>query len=135
MPYANAYNANIARALHGVNQKHSNVETINDNPVPVDITSQFEGMTLKNPAVVGGNGFAASTVQDLGFEPTLGATGEAKPKNAKRKMDVAIADALAGGSHDRRVVGEGVAGAGVTGAGVACAGAAGAGKTKRGIMA
>ena len=130
MPYANAYNANIARALHGVNQKHINVENaINDNPVPVDITSQLEGMTLKNPAAVGGNGFAASTVQDLGFEPTLGATGTAKPKNARRKMDVAIADAnvaiadaLAGGSHDRRVVGEGVAGAGVAGAGVAGAG-------------
>ena len=138
MPYANAYNANIARALHGVNQKHINVENaINDNPVPVDITSQLEEMTLKNPAVVGGSGFAASTVQDLGFDPTLGATGEAKPKNARKKMNVAIADALAGGSHDRRVVGEGVAGAGVAcagvaGAGVAGAGAAGAGKRKRG---
>ena len=133
MPYANAYNANIARALHGVNQKHINVENaINDNPVPVDIASQLEGMTLKNPAVAGGNGFAASTVQDLGFEPTLGATGTAKPKNARRKMDVAIADALSGGSHDRRVVGEGVAGAGVAGAGVAGAGVVGAGKKKRG---
>ena len=123
MPYANAYNANIARALHGVNQKHINVENaINDNPVPVDITSQLEGMTLKNPDVVGGRGFAASTIQDLGFEPTLGATGEAKPKHARRKMNVAIADALAGsGVHDRRV-GEGVAGAGVAGAGVAGAG-------------
>ena len=90
--------------------------------MPVDITSQLEGMTLKNPAVVGGNGFAASTVQDLGFEPTLGATGEAKPKNAKRKMNVAIADALAGsGVHDLRV-GEGVTGSGVAGAGVAGAG-------------
>ena len=52
-------------------------------------------------------------------------------------MNVAIADALAGGSHDRRVVGEGVAGAwvagaGVAGAGVAGAGVAGAGKRKRG---
>ena len=77
---------------------------------------------MKNPDIVGGSGFAASTVQDLGFEPTLGATGEAKPKSARRKMNVAIADALAGGSHDRRVVGEGVAGAGVAGAGVAGAG-------------
>ena len=82
MPYANEYNVNIARALHGVNQKHIDVENaINDNPVLVDITSQSEGMTLKNPAVVGGNGFAASTVQDLGFEPTLGATGTCQEKN------------------------------------------------------
>ena len=86
MPYANAYNANIARALHGVAQKHINVENaINDNPVPVDITSQLKGMTMKNPDIVGGSGLAASTVQDLGFEPTLGTTGEAKPKNARRK--------------------------------------------------
>ena len=57
MPYASAYNANIARALHGVNQKHVNVENaINDNLVPVDITSQLEGMTLKNPAVWAGTG-------------------------------------------------------------------------------
>ena len=79
MPDANAYNANIARALHGVNQKHINAENaINDNPVPVDITSQLEGMTLKSPDVMGGSRFAASTIQGLGFEPTLGATGEAK---------------------------------------------------------
>ena len=77
MPYANAYNAKIVRARHGVNQKHINVENaINDNPMPVDITSQLEGMSLKNPAVVGGNEFAASKVQDLGFEPTLDAIGQ-----------------------------------------------------------
>ena len=75
-------------------------------------------MTLNNPDVVGGSGFAASTIQDLGFEPTLGATGEAKPKN----VNVAFADALAGSRvHDCRL-GEGVAGAGVAGAGVAGAG-------------
>ena len=86
MPYANAYDANIVRALHGVAQKHISVENaINDNPVPVDITSQLEGMTLNNPDVVGGSGFSTSTIQDLGFEPTSCATGKAKPKNAKRK--------------------------------------------------
>ena len=134
MPYANAYNANIARALHDVNQKQIDVENaINDNPVPVDIASQLEGMTLNNPAVVRGNGFAASTVQNLGFEPTLGASGEAKPDNARGKMNVAIADALAGGSHDRRTVGEGVAGARAAGAGVAGAGVAGAGVAGAGM--
>ena len=81
MPYANAYNANIARALKASYQKHINVEdAINDNPTPNDITSLLEGITLKSPDVVGGSGFTASTVQDLGFEPTLRATGEAKPK-------------------------------------------------------
>ena len=66
MPYANAYNANIARALHGAAQKHINVENaINDNPAPIDITSQLAGITLNNLAVVGGKRFAASTVQDI----------------------------------------------------------------------
>ena len=69
MPSAHAYNANIARDLHGVSQKHIDLENaINDNPVPINITSQLEGTTLKNPAVVGGSGFAASTIQDLGFD-------------------------------------------------------------------
>ena len=105
MPSANAYNANIARALHGVNQKHLNVENaINDNPMPVDITSQLEGMTLKNPDIVGGSGVAASTIQDLGFEPTLRATGEGKPKNAKRKMNVAIVHPVAPAATGFQVV-------------------------------
>ena len=44
MPYASSYNADIARALHGVALKHINVENaINDNPTPVDITSHLEG--------------------------------------------------------------------------------------------
>ena len=53
--------------------------------MPVEITSQLEVMFLKILAVVDGNGVAVSTVQDLGFEPALGATGEAKPKNARTK--------------------------------------------------
>jgi hypothetical protein len=89
-------------------------------------------MTLKNPDIVGGSGFAASTVQDLGFEPILGATGEAELKDARRKKNVAIADAVAvSGLHDRRV-GEGVAGAGVAGAGVA--GARNKRKKKGGLL-
>jgi hypothetical protein len=35
--------------------------------------------------VVGGNGYAAATLQDLGIEPTMGATGTAKPKRKLKK--------------------------------------------------
>ena len=86
---------------------------------------------------VGGSRFAASTVQDLGFQPTLGATQEAKPKKAREKRNAASAAAFTDcGVHDRsvegvpdcRVVGEGVAGAGVAGAGVTGARVAGAGR-------
>ena len=42
---------------------------------------------LKEPGVHGGSGFAAATVQDLGFEPTLGATsGEGKAKRVRKKV-------------------------------------------------
>ena len=90
-------------------------------------------MTLKNSEVVAGSGFAASTVQDLGFEPTLGATREAKPKKARKKRNAAITAALAGcGAHDRSV-GEGVPDCRVVGAGVACAGVADAGVAGAGV--
>ena len=41
---------------------------------------------MRHPEVHGGNGFAAATVQDLGFEPTLGATSaDAKPVRRRAK--------------------------------------------------
>ena len=65
-------------------------------------------MALKHPDIEGGSGYAAATLGDLGFEPTLGADGSAKPKKARKKK------------------GEGIAGAGL-GAGLAAAGMAAAG--------
>jgi hypothetical protein len=63
-----------------------------------------EASVLKNPEVHGGSGFGAATVQDLGFEPTLGATsGEGVPKRVRNKMIE---------------VGEGLSAAGVSAAGV-----------------
>ena len=63
---------------------------------------------LKEPEVHGGSGFAAATAQDLGFEPTLGATsGEGKVKRVRKR----IID-----------VGEGLSAAGVSAAGVSAAG-------------
>ena len=42
---------------------------------------------MRHPEVHGGSGFAAATVQDLGFEPTMGATsGEGVPRRAKKKV-------------------------------------------------
>ena len=66
-------------------------------------------MALKNPDVTGGNGYAAATLGDLGYKPTLGTSG-----------------ATEGGKQPRKKKGEGVAGAGL-GAGLAAAGMAAAG--------
>ena len=83
---------------------------INDNVQPNDpVTSQVESMALTHPDVTGGNGYAAATLGDLGYEPTLGTTG-----------------ATEGGRKPRKKKGEGTAGAGM-GAGLAAAGMAATG--------
>jgi len=114
MPYENKYNANIANTVNQMHQTHANHENAtNDNVQPNDVTSQLESMALKHPGVKGGSGYAAATLQDLGFEPTLGATGDAKPKRARKKKGEGIAGAgMAGAGDCGRVVGEGIAGAG-----------------------
>ena len=117
MPYANAYNKAVATRVQQINQRHINTENaINDDAPPNDpVTSQVEAMSLRHPDIVGGSGYAAATVGDLGYEPTMGAEGSAKPKRASKKK------------------GEGIAAAGM-GAGLAAAGlaAAGAADTKEG---
>jgi hypothetical protein len=42
-------------------------------------TSHLEGETLKNPEVQGGNGYAAGTLRDQGYELTNGVTGSGEP--------------------------------------------------------
>ena len=109
MPYNNQYNSNVAQIVRGYSQKHINRENaVNDFSTSYEIPSMVEASVLKNPEVHGGSGFGAATVQDLGFEPTLGATsGEGVPKRVRKKMIE---------------VGEGLSAAGVSAAGVSAAG-------------
>ena len=109
MPYNNQYNSNVAQVVRGYSQKHINRENaVNDFSTSYEIPSMVEASVLKNPEVHGGSGFGAATVQDLGFEPTLGATsGEGVPKRVRNKMIE---------------VGEGLSAAGVSAAGVSAAG-------------
>jgi len=110
MPYANTYNGVVAAKVRRINQSRVSTENvINDNVQPNDpVTSQVESMALTHPEVTGGNGYAAATLGDLGYEPTLGTTG-----------------ATEGGKKPRKKKGEGLAGAGM-GAGLAAAGMAAA---------
>ena len=105
MPYNNQYNNNVAQVVRGYSQKHINRENaVNDFSTSYEIPSMVEASVLKHPEVHGGSGFGAATVQDLGFEPTLGATsGEGLPKRVRKKMIE---------------VGEGLSAAGVSAAGV-----------------
>jgi hypothetical protein len=88
MPYNNQYNSNVAQVVRGYSQKHINRENaVNDFSTSYEIPSMVEASVLKNPEVHGGSGFGAATVQDLGFEPTLGATsGDGVPKRVRKKM-------------------------------------------------
>ena len=109
MPYNNQYNSNVAQIVRDYSQKHINRENaINDFSTSYEIPSMLEASVLKEPEVHGGSGFAAATAQDLGFEPTLGATsGEGKVKRVRKR----IID-----------VGEGLSAAGVSAAGMSAAG-------------
>ena len=110
MPYDNKYNRALGENVRQVNQKHIDRQSAANDDAPANdpVTSQVESMVLKNPDIVGGNGYAAATLGDFGYEPTLGAVGEGKPKRARKKK------------------GEGAAAAGM-GAGLAAAGRAAAG--------
>ncbi len=114
MPYKNAYNKEIAQQVRFLSQNHRDREKeINDFATNYEIPSQVESSVMRHPEVHVGNGFAATTVADLGFEPTLGATSaDAKPVRRRKKTTE---------------VGEGLSAAGVSAAGVSAAGASAGG--------
>ena len=86
---------------------------INDFATNYEISSQVKSSVVRYPEAHGGSGYAAATVADLGYEPTLGATSsDAKPA---RRQKVKIE------------VGEGLSAAGVSAAGVSAAGASAGG--------
>ena len=115
MPYDNKYNPAVGEKVRQVNQKHIDMQNADNDNAPCNdpVTSQVESMVLKHPDIVGGNGYAAATLGDFGYEPTLGAAGGAKPKKARKKKGEGAA---AAGMH-----------AGLAAAGLAAAGMAGAG--------
>lgn len=96
MPYKNKRNEAVAEQVRTFSQNHVNREKeINDFSTNYEIPSQLESVVMRQPEVHGGSGFAAATVQDLGFEPTLGATSaEGKPKRKPRKVSIAVGEGL-----------------------------------------
>jgi len=96
MPYRNARNKAVADQMIAISQNHINREKeIADFSTSYEIPSQLESAVMRIPEVHGGSGFAAATVQDLGFEPTMGATsGEGKPARKPRKKSIAIGEGL-----------------------------------------
>jgi len=97
MPYANTYNGVVAAKVRKISQAHISTENaINDNlPQNDPVTSQVESMALKHPEIEGGSGYAAATLGDMGFEPTLGAEGGSKPKRIRKKKGCGMGAGLA----------------------------------------
>ena len=129
MPYNNDYNQTIAAQLQNLYANHiAHENTANDNTRQNDVMDPLEGMALRHDEVKGGNGTAAATLQDLGYEQMNGATGSGEPqepkpkrKYARKTMKVAIPVAMdseptatAGGAD-----GGGVSAGGVSGGGAA----------------
>ena len=115
MPYDNQYNRAIGEKVRRVNQKHIDQQNVDNDNAPCNdpVTSQVESMVLKHPDVVGGNGYAAATLGDFGYEPTLGA---AKPKKArKKKGEGAAAAGMPAGLAAAGMAAAGMAGAGASG--------------------
>ncbi len=114
MPYNNAYNAQVAQQVRHMSQNHVNREKdTNDFATNYEIPSQVESSVMRYPEVHGGSGYAAATVADMGFEPTMGATSsDVKPTRTRRKTIG---------------VGEGLSAAGISAAGVSAAGASAGG--------
>ena len=75
MPYDNPTNRAIAKKVRQINQNHINkIESISETN-KYDVATPLESMTMRKEQVTGGSGYVAATVQDLGFEPTIGITG------------------------------------------------------------
>ena len=47
-------------------------------------TTHLEAMALRDPNIEGGSGYAAATLRDMGYEPTIGTVGSGEPV-VKRK--------------------------------------------------
>ena len=73
--YRNAYNDMLKQTLRNIDQGYINrIQSISETN-SFDPTSQLESMVLRHENVHGGNGFAAATLHDMGFEPTNGVSG------------------------------------------------------------
>ena len=104
MPYKNKRNEAVAEQVRTFSQNHVNREKeINDFSTNYEIPSQLESVVMRQPEAHGGSGFAAATVQDLGFEPTLGATSTegGAVKRRVRKKAIEVGDGVVGSRHLR----------------------------------
>jgi len=117
MPYDNAYNRAISAQLRNIDQQHINrIQAISETN-QFDVRTPLESLALHNENIQGGSGFSAATIQDLGYEPTDGAT----PATGGRIRKTRARKNLAGSGSS----GGGTSGGGTSGGGMSAGGASG----------
>ena len=121
MPYNNPYNQSIARQVRNIDQEHINRINAISETNRYDVASPLESTTPHHEHVTGGGGYRAATVQDMGFEPTLGATPAGSSRKKKGGGVLAAGGMSAGGLS---AGGQDMAGAGMSAGGVMTAGMA-----------
>ena len=77
--YNNEYNKAIGERLKRNDKRHIARQEKAAHMGEPAFTSHLEGETWKNPEVQGGNGYAAGTLRDQGYEITNGVTGSGEP--------------------------------------------------------
>lgn len=97
MPYNNAYNQNIAHQVRNIDQNNVNRINAISETNSYDVVSPMEHTTLHNPNITGGSGFAAATVQDLGYQPTMGATQKGGGRRSKSSRSLEAKGTMEGG--------------------------------------
>ena len=103
MPYADDYNKSISQQLRKIDQNQINrIQSISETN-QFDVMSPLEATALVNQNVHGGSGSSAVTVQDLGFDPTMGA------------IPGAIGGRMRRAKAQRDLIGSGTSGGGVSG--------------------
>jgi hypothetical protein len=97
MPYRNPYNQNISNQIRNIDQNHVNRINAISETNAYDVVTPMEHTTMHNPNVTGGSGFAAATVQDLGFQPTMGATATGGSRRSKSARSLEAKGTVEGG--------------------------------------
>jgi len=117
MPDNNAMNREISAQLRNIDQQHINrIQAISETN-QFDVRTPLESLALHNENIQGGSGFSAATIQDLGYEPTDGAT----PATGGRIRKTRARKNLAGSGSS----GGGTSGGGTSGGGMSAGGASG----------
>ena len=79
--YNNAYNNKISeRVSQNLLKKQISRQEKEANMGETSFTTHLEVETMKDPNIVGGNGYVASTLRDQGYELTNGAFGSGEPE-------------------------------------------------------